>query len=359
MTSAAVCVVVPVYNARATLARCVDSILSQRVEGGLCCVLAEDGSTDGKTPALCDGYAARDARVRVVHLPNGGPSRARNAGMALAEAPYLVFLDADDALLPGALQAALTAQAAAPDAFVLWRYTTDPAVPAAANGAAPDPAAARLPAAALARLHLDCLLAMPWNKLYRTALARTLAFDPRYTLGEDLEFVLDYRAVLDKESPAAPYALVEAPLTYYDCTREGGTLSTRYLPDAFSVWAAHFARLNAAADAAAVPEADRRALYRAELTVLAESLAALLRQDPAPLGIRHDKAAAALRDPRLRELLGAFRRMALYSPYYLPLLWRNQRLLYTVAELKRQGSPLFGKLDWLGFYLLLGRRRRT
>lgn len=80
-------------------------------------------------------------------------------------------MDSDDALRPGALQAALTAQRAAPQDFVVWHYTTDEKDPAAVTADA-EPC----PQAGLARLWLDCLLAMPWNKLYRADLAKQLQF---------------------------------------------------------------------------------------------------------------------------------------------------------------------------------------
>ena len=124
MSRPAACVVVPVYRAEATLDRCVASILRQRVTGGVCCVLVDDGSPDA-SGALCDAWAARDPRVQVIHKEDGGVSSARNAGLAAADADYIVFLDSDDALRPGALQAALEVQQADPDAFVLWHYTDD------------------------------------------------------------------------------------------------------------------------------------------------------------------------------------------------------------------------------------------
>ena len=155
MNRPAVCVVVPVYRAEATLDRCVQSILSQKVAGGVSCVLVDDGSPDA-SGALCDAWAARDPRVRVIHQEDRGVSSARNAGMAAADSEFLVFLDSDDALRPGALQAALQAQQAAPGDFVLWHYTTGEADPAVA---APD--ADPRPPQGLARLWLDCLLAMP------------------------------------------------------------------------------------------------------------------------------------------------------------------------------------------------------
>lgn len=184
MSKPTLCVIVPVYKAAATLDRCVASVLAQQVAGGLHCILVDDGSPD-ESGGLCDAWAARDPRVTVLHQENRGVSAARNAGLAAADSEYLVFLDADDALRPGALQAALDAQNTAPQSFVLWHYTTDEQ-----DAAAVTSDTATRPQNMLARLWLDCLLAMPWNKLYRTAPAQQLAFDRQYTLGEDLQFVL-------------------------------------------------------------------------------------------------------------------------------------------------------------------------
>ena len=113
MSKAAICVVVPVYKAMATLDRCVESVLAQQVEGGLTCILVDDGSPD-ESGALCDVWAAKDGRVTVIHQDDLGVSGARNSGLAAADSEFIVFLDSDDALRPGALQAALTAQRAAP-----------------------------------------------------------------------------------------------------------------------------------------------------------------------------------------------------------------------------------------------------
>lgn len=352
-TPATVCVVVPVWGAERTLDRCVQSILTQRLAGTLACVLVDDGSPD-RCGELCDGYAARDPRVTVIHKEDGGVSSARNAGLAACNAEYVVFLDSDDALRPGALQAALDAQVADPGAFVLWRYTDDPADPAPAG-----PDAAPAPPAALARLWLDCLIAMPWNKLYRGELARQLRFNEAYTLGEDLQFVLDYIALLGRRQPGFHYTVVQSPLTFYDCSREDGTLSTRYHPETCEIWPEHFAKLNAAVLAAGAPEADLRPLYRAELRVFAEGAADILRRDPAPAPERRRRAAAALRHPWLADLLSRMRAGRCYSPYYLPLRWRSLRLLWRLAEAARTGSPLYGKLDWAGYYLLGGRWLRS
>ena len=274
MSKPTLCVIVPVYKAAATLDRCVASVLAQQVAGGLHCILVDDGSPD-ESGGLCDAWAARDPRVTVLHQENRGVSAARNAGLAAADGEYLVFLDADDALRPGALQAALDAQNTAPQSFVLWHYTTDELDTAAVTSDT-----ATRPQNMLARLWLDCLLAMPWNKLYRTAPAQQLAFDRQYTLGEDLQFVLDYIDLLGRTAPDFAYTILTAPLTFYDCSREG-TLSTKYHADYCKIWPEHFARLNKACYAAHCPQEDMRPLHRAELTVYAEGVADILRRDPA------------------------------------------------------------------------------
>lgn len=93
-------IIVPVYNIRAYLPRCVESVLAKQ-ETPLELLLIDDGSTDG-SGALCDELAEKDERVAVYHKPNGGLSDARNYGLARAKGEYLLFLDGDDALVEGA-----------------------------------------------------------------------------------------------------------------------------------------------------------------------------------------------------------------------------------------------------------------
>lgn len=87
-------VIVPIYNVEKYLKKCVDSILRQTYVH-LEVILVDDGSPDG-CPQMCDEYALRDARVKVVHKRNGGLSDARNAGIDIAKGAYLAFVDSDD-----------------------------------------------------------------------------------------------------------------------------------------------------------------------------------------------------------------------------------------------------------------------
>ena len=95
-------VIVPVYKVEKYLHQCVDSILNQTCQN-LEVILVDDGSPDA-CPAICDGYAAKDSRVKVLHKANGGLSDARNAGMAVARGEYLSFADSDDVLPADALE---------------------------------------------------------------------------------------------------------------------------------------------------------------------------------------------------------------------------------------------------------------
>ena len=87
-------VIVPVYNTAQYLCECVDSILSQ-THTSLELILVDDGSTDGSAD-ICDKYAEKDTRVRVIHKPNGGVSTARNAGLDICAGDLISFVDADD-----------------------------------------------------------------------------------------------------------------------------------------------------------------------------------------------------------------------------------------------------------------------
>ena len=86
-------IIVPVYKAEKHLDRCVESILSQTY-GNIELVLVDDGSPDA-CPAMCDSWAKRDWRVRVIHKKNNGAAFARNAGPDMASGEYLSFVDAD------------------------------------------------------------------------------------------------------------------------------------------------------------------------------------------------------------------------------------------------------------------------
>lgn len=99
---ATISVILPVYNVRKFMDTAIDSVLAQTYEE-LEIILVDDGSTDGSSER-CDHYAQQDARIRVIHQPNGGLSAARNAGLDAATGELIAFLDSDDAMMPTMLQ---------------------------------------------------------------------------------------------------------------------------------------------------------------------------------------------------------------------------------------------------------------
>ena len=89
-------VIVPVYKAEKYIHRCVNSILNQTLKS-LELILVDDGSPDN-SGAICDEYAKKDSRVKVIHKENGGAASARNTGIKEARGEYIGFCDADDYL---------------------------------------------------------------------------------------------------------------------------------------------------------------------------------------------------------------------------------------------------------------------
>ena len=99
-------VIIPVYKVEKYLNRCVDSVLAQDfVDVEI--ILVDDGSPD-RCPTICDEYAKKDTRVKVIHKENGGLSSARNAGIEIAQGEYLTFLDSDDAWVENKLGEVIT-----------------------------------------------------------------------------------------------------------------------------------------------------------------------------------------------------------------------------------------------------------
>lgn len=99
-----VSVVVPIYKTEKYLDRCIESIVDQSYRN-LEIILVDDGSPDN-CPEMCDAWAAKDSRIKVVHKVNEGLSRARNTGIACATGTYICFFDSDDYVDPDTIKLA-------------------------------------------------------------------------------------------------------------------------------------------------------------------------------------------------------------------------------------------------------------
>ena len=95
-------VIVPIYKVQDYLKECIESIINQTYSD-IEVILVDDGSPD-RCPQMCDEWAKRDSRIRVVHKKNGGLSQARNAGLDVAKGEYISFVDSDDFICKDALE---------------------------------------------------------------------------------------------------------------------------------------------------------------------------------------------------------------------------------------------------------------
>lgn len=95
-------IIIPIYKVEGCLKRCVDSVLNQNIKY-IEIILVDDGSPD-RCPEICDEYALKDSRIKVIHKVNGGLSDARNSGIDVATGKYIVFVDSDDFITENSLE---------------------------------------------------------------------------------------------------------------------------------------------------------------------------------------------------------------------------------------------------------------
>ena len=116
-----VTVIIPVYKVERYLDACVESVVRQSY-ADLEILLVDDGSPD-RCPALCDAWAEKDPRIKVIHRENGGLSAARNSGIDAAMGEFLLFVDSDDLLEPDAVRRAVDAQRQQDADLVIFNLT--------------------------------------------------------------------------------------------------------------------------------------------------------------------------------------------------------------------------------------------
>lgn len=95
-------VIIPIYKVEEYIDRCVKSVLNQNLKD-IEIILVDDGSPD-RCPEICDDYALKDSRIKVIHKENGGLSDARNAGIDAATGKYIVLVDSDDFIVENSLE---------------------------------------------------------------------------------------------------------------------------------------------------------------------------------------------------------------------------------------------------------------
>lgn len=182
-------VIVPVYKVEEYLPACVDSILAQTYEN-LEIILVDDGSPDncGK---MCDEYAEKDSRIKVVHKENGGASSARNTGLDLASGEYISFIDSDDSVHPRTLEELykklLQEDADISSCSYIRCSTPDEKVPDDFTEEKRFVFSCEEALCALVyRKHFGVQI---WAKLYRSEVLKNVRFDPSIVVAEDALFL--------------------------------------------------------------------------------------------------------------------------------------------------------------------------
>lgn len=194
-------VIVPAYNAEKYLADCLDSVLEQRTRHSVRVVVVDDGSTD-RTPRLLETYSRRPD-VTVITQRNGGLSAARNAALARLRGRYVMFLDADDRLLPGAVDA-LMDKALALDADIVEggfeRFDDGGRVWKGEVGVTGD------------GVRASTLSGYPWGKVYKSQLFADVQFPIGYWFEDTLgPYVVYPRALRRAVVSAVVYAYRDNP----------------------------------------------------------------------------------------------------------------------------------------------------
>ena len=181
-----VSIIVPVYNAQEYIEQCILSILKQTYES-IELILVDDGSSDA-SGAICNEYANKDNRVKVISQENQGVSAARNNGLALVTGEYVMFVDADDYLHSNDAIASLILAAKEneyPD-VVQFRKVNDKTKYDSQRKSGQMPINGSL----ISEMLVDERLNTLWNKFYKRSLVETnnLSFPSGIRMGEDLLF---------------------------------------------------------------------------------------------------------------------------------------------------------------------------
>lgn len=260
-------VIVPIYQVENYLRQCLDSILTQTYRE-LELILVDDGSPDA-CPQICDEYAAKDTRVKVIHKKNGGLSDARNAGIAAATGDYVMFVDGDDWLSLNTLERCVSELSKEPDAdcliFSYVREYPQQSLPAHVFEGSFTVAGEEAEERVYRRLfglvgdelkHPERLESMGtcWGKLYRPELARHGRFFDTAEVGSSEDTLFNMYALCGCQK----VVYVDEPLYHYRKTRQ--SITNAYRPRLIEQWGRLFDCMKAVIEEKQLGPAYREAL---------------------------------------------------------------------------------------------------
>ena len=210
-------VIVPVYNVEKLLPKCLDSILAQ-THKNLEIILVDDGTKD-RGGIICDEYAARDARIIVIHKENGGLSSARNAGLDIARGEYIGFVDSDDWIEPEMYETMLAlAQKHDVKLVCAGRYDVSERTGEKIRGLCPEKEETVSGEELAGRIFLwQGLDSAAWDKLYHRSLWQVQRY-PVGRINEDIP--VTYRVALEAGKA------VMCPHPFYNYFHRAGSITT-------------------------------------------------------------------------------------------------------------------------------------
>ena len=220
-----VSVIIPIYNSQEYLARCFDSIINQ-TESDLEIILVDDGSADD-SGKICDAYAKKDRRIRVIHKENGGVSSARNAGIDMMSGDYCCFVDSDDYIFENYISVLLgNLKSYCCDISVCGLSKTD-----AGDNSNRVTVLNRREAQLSLFNEADGIKGYIGGKLFKTDIIKkkNIRFDENQTLAEDLLFLFDYLMYSQSENAVC----VSGSKLYYYENGSMGALIQRGQTDVF------------------------------------------------------------------------------------------------------------------------------
>lgn len=209
-------VIIPVYKVEKFLPKCLDSIIGQTYKN-LEIILIDDGSTDN-SGKICDEYALKDTRIRVVHQKNQGLPLARNAGLKIAHGEYIAFVDSDDYIELDMYE-------------YLWKLISKQNADVAMCNACEDegfysqkPIDVPYALGPIQKFFEFSDWMAPWNKLYKRELIGDVRFDPTASTGEDELFNFE----LAKKN--ALVALGNQSKYHYRCHQNPNSVTVNFRP---------------------------------------------------------------------------------------------------------------------------------
>lgn len=233
-------VIIPVYNTKKTLLRCIQSVLNQSYRN-FEIILMDDGSWDASS-MLCDiqGIENEENAIYIIHTVNGGPSKARNSGIDFASGKYIVFIDSDDTVNSSYLYDFMQMRRDHPEVGHIWcgfQCTSGTNVKYIYSDSEPVSITDRSEYMTLSE---KVLVQSPWLRLYDAEILNRykIRMMENISLAEDILFNMDYLDAV----PCTEVCIINKP-NYRYCDNNTSSLKNKYRSNLYEINAVYLDRL--------------------------------------------------------------------------------------------------------------------